>query len=60
MKKLFLTLAVVSLVACNSTEEATSTECCHTDATDLPFDINSIQNVGQLLDSLGAIPPKDF
>ena len=60
MKNLFLTLTIVGLVACNSTEEATSTECCHTDATDLPFDINSIQNVGQLLDSLGAIPPKDF
>ncbi len=60
MKNLFLTLAVVSLVACNSTEETTSTECCHTDATDFPFDISSIQNVGQLLDSLEAVPPKNF
>ena len=60
MKSLFLTLAVVGLVACNSTEETTSIECCHTDATDLPFDINSIQNVGQLLDSLEAVPPKNF
>ena len=59
MKKLFLTLAVVGLVACNSTEETTSTECCHTDATDLPFDINSIENVGQLLDSLEAVSPKE-
>ena len=60
MKKLFLTLAVVSLVACNSTEETTSTECCHADVTDLPFEIDSIQNVNQLLDSLEAVPPKDF
>lgn len=60
MKKLFLTLAVVSLVACNSTEEATSTECCHTDATDLPFEIDSIENVGQLLDSLEAVSPKNL
>jgi len=61
MKKLFLTLTVVGLVACNSTGETTSTECCHTtDATDLPFEIDSIQNVGQLLDSLEAVPPKNL
>ena len=66
MKKLFLTLAVVGLVACNSTEETT---CCPadtadqvdahpTDANDLPFEIDSITNVRDLLDSLGAVPPK--
>jgi len=60
MKKLFLTLVIVGLVACNSTEETTSTECCHTDATNLPFDIDSIQNVSQLLDSLEAVSPKNF
>jgi len=55
MKNLLLTLAVVSLMACNSTEE-----CCVViepqDANDLPFDISSIENVSQLLDSLEAIP----
>ncbi len=55
MKNLLLTLAVVNLVACNSTEE-----CCVVtepqDANDLPFDISSIENVGQLLDSLNNIP----
>jgi len=55
MKNLLLTLAVVSLMACNSTEE-----CCIViqpqDVNDLPFDISSIENVGQLLDSLEAIP----
>ncbi len=60
MKKLFLPLAVVGLVACNSTEETT---CCSAeqpqDSTDLPFDINSIENVGQLLDSLEAVPPRE-
>jgi len=67
MKKLFLTLAVVGLVACNSTEETT---CCTTDtadqvdvhptdANDLPFEIDSITNVSQLLDSLEAVSPKE-
>lgn len=59
MKKLFLTLTVVSLVACNSTEE-----CCIViepqDANDLPFDISSIENVGQLLDSLEVVPLNNF
>jgi len=59
MKNLLLTLAVVSLMACNSTEE-----CCIViqpqDANDLPFDINSIENVNQLLDSLEVIPSKNF
>lgn len=59
MKNLLLTLAVVSLMACNSTEE-----CCIAiqpqDANDLPFDISSIENVGQLLDSLNEIPVTPF
>lgn len=46
-------------MACNSTEE-----CCIViepqDANDLPFDINSIENVGQLLDSLDAVPSDNF
>ena len=59
MKNLLLTLAVVSLMACNSTEE-----CCIViepqDANDLPFEIDSIENVRQLLDSLEAIPSDNF
>ena len=59
MKNLLLTLAVVSLMACNSTEE-----CCVViepqDANDLPFDISSIENVNQLLDSLNEVPVTHF
>ena len=46
-------------MACNSTEE-----CCIViepqDANDLPFEIDSIENVRQLLDSLEAIPSDNF
>ena len=59
MKNLLLILAVVSLMACNSTEE-----CCIViqpqDANDLPFDISSIENVNQLLDSLNEVPSTHF
>tara|TARA_B110000858_G_scaffold95122_1_gene109617 strand:+ start:410 stop:589 length:180 start_codon:yes stop_codon:yes gene_type:complete len=59
MKNLLLILAVVSLMACNSTEE-----CCIViqpqDANDLPFDIDSITNVRQLLDSLNEVPQTHF
>ena len=59
MKNLLLILAVVSLMACNSTEE-----CCIViqpqDANDLPFDISSIENVNQLLDSLNEVPVTPF
>ena len=70
MKKLFLTLAVVSLIACNSTEDPIIIhQCCDTsdqvdshptDANGLPFEIDSIQSVRELLDSLGAVPPKNL
>ena len=59
MKNLLLITAVVGLMACNSAEE-----CCiiiqPQDANDLPFEIDSIQNVGQLLDSLEVIPSDSF
>ena len=59
MKNLLLITAVVGLMACNSTEE-----CCIViqpqDANDLPFEIDSIENVRQLLDSLEAIPSDNF
>ena len=70
MKNLFLTLAVVGFVACNSTEEPIIThQCCDTadqvdahptDENGLPFEIDSIQSVKELLDSLGTVPPKNF
>lgn len=60
MKNLFIITAVVSLLACNSTKETISTECCHANSTDLPFEIDSIQNVRQLLDSLEKVPSKNF
>lgn len=70
MKNLFLTLAVVGLVACNSTEDPIIIhQCCDTadqvdahptNANGLPFEIDSIQNIKQLLDSLEAVPPKNF
>jgi len=57
MKNLLLITAVVGLMACNSAEE-----CCiiiqPQDANDLPFEIDSIKTVQQLLDSLAQVPPK--
>ena len=59
MKKLLLMVMVAGLMACNATEE-----CCITiqpqDANDLPFDIDSITNVRQLLDSLNEVPQTHF
>jgi hypothetical protein len=59
MKNLLLITAVAGLMACNTTEE-----CCITiqpqDANDLPFDISSIKNVNQLLDSLNEVPVTHF
>jgi len=61
MKHILLTAAVFGLISCGGTHNhdvkimGTQT----TDATDLPFEIDSIQNVGQLLDSLEAVPSKN-
>ena len=59
MKKLLLMVVIAGLMACNTTEE-----CCTTiqpqDANDLPFDIDSITNVRQLLDSLNEVPQTHF
>jgi hypothetical protein len=55
MKNLFITTAVLGLIACNSHEDPIVIHPCCTDATDLPFEIDSIKNVGQLLDSLNAV-----
>ena len=65
MKQVFLTLAVVGLIACNSTEEqVVIQQCCDTaDQVDVhPTDscghlkIDSLENVGELLDYLETIP----
>ena len=70
MKKLFIiTAAVVGLTACQqSQKEVKIMGCCDTadqvdvhptDENGLPFEIDSIKTVQQLLDSLGAVPPKN-
>ena len=53
-------MAVAGLTACQQNKHEIRVMGIPQDATDLPFEIDSIQNVGQLLDSLEAIPPKDF
>jgi len=60
MKKLLIiTTAVVCLTACQQSQKEVKIMGMPQDATDLPFEIDSIQNVGQLLDSLEAVPPKN-
>ncbi len=61
MKKVLFTLATISLFACTSVEGTPATHsdgCCKstTDANDLPFEIDSITTVNQLLDSLSVMP----
>ena len=58
MKNLLLTLAVASLMACNSTDD--TVDIRPEGESDLPFDLDSITNVNQLLDSLSAIPSTHF
>jgi len=63
-------MAVVGLTACQqSQKEVKIMGCCDTadqvdahptDANGLPFEIDSIQSVKELLDSLEAVPPKNF
>ena len=60
MKKLFIIMAVAGLAACQQNKHEIRVMGMPQDATDLPFEIDSIQNVGQLLDSLEAVPPKNF
>tara|TARA_R110000796_G_scaffold248815_2_gene375920 strand:+ start:88 stop:270 length:183 start_codon:yes stop_codon:yes gene_type:complete len=56
MKNLLLTLAVASLMACNSTDECSTVDIRPEGESNLPFDLDSITNVNQLLDSLSAMP----
>lgn len=67
MKQLFFIGAIVALASCGGTEEeccdATHTENCDTlqyDTTgvEMPFSTDSIETVGELLDSLAAVEPK--
>ncbi len=61
MKHILLTVAVFGLISCGNTHNhdvkimGTQT----TDSTDLPFEIDSITTVNQLLDSLAAVPTKN-
>ena len=61
MKYIFLATAIFGLVSCscNHSHEIKIMGTQPIDASDLPFEIDSIQNVGQLLDSLEAVPPKN-
>jgi len=61
MKHILLTTAVFGLISCSGTHshEVKIMGTQPTDANDLPFEIDSIQNVGQLLDSLEAVPSKN-
>ena len=58
MNKLILPLIVVGLMACNTTEPTEvkvmgRADCCSRDTTNV---VDSLQNVGELLDYLETIP----
>ena len=63
MKHILLTAAVFGLISCgnrsshNHDVRIMGTQT--TDANDLPFEIDSITTVNQLLDSLEAVPTKN-
>ncbi len=63
MKHILLTAAVFGLISCGNTHNPDVTimdTCCQTtDANDLPFKIDSITTVNQLLDSLNEVPLKN-
>jgi len=66
MKKLFLTLTVVGLVACNSTEQPIIIQpCCDTadqvdvhptDSNGISTEIDSLKEVNELLEYLESTP----
>jgi hypothetical protein len=60
MKKILLTLTVISLIACNSTDECCIIDIKQEGKSDLPFNLDSITNVNQLLDSLNEVPSTNF
>ena len=63
MKQLFFIGAIVALASCGGTED----ECCvipmadslqwDTTGVDTPFNTDSIETVGELLDSLATVEP---
>jgi len=63
MKHILLTAAVLGLISCSNTHnhdvKIMGTCCQTTDSTNLPFEIDSITTVNQLLDSLAAVPTKN-
>ena len=68
MKQMFLTLAAICLVSCGSNDECCTNDIIHQDTTstlvvdsvrdDIPFDIESTENVSDLLDSLANVVPE--
>jgi len=59
MKKLIFPLVVMGLVACNTNDEGTHDDSnvleFDTVRVDIPFEVDSITNVSDLLDSLSAV-----
>ena len=56
MKQIFLTLAVVGLVACQQSEPEIHIMGTQIDFTQDTITVDSLQNVGELLDYLESIP----
>ena len=62
MKHILLTASIFFLISCGHTHnhDVLIMDTQTTDANDLPFDISSIKNVNQLLDSLNEVPVTPF
>ena len=65
MKKLIMAVAVAGLVACGTNGEqpvivVETIDSIVSDTIVVPFEIDSIQNVNQLLDSLNEVPSTHF
>lgn len=65
MKQLFFIGAIVALASCGGTEDECSTTLVTTDSlqfdttgVEMPFNTDSIETVGELLDSLAAVEPE--
>lgn len=60
MKQILFVTLLLGLISCQQSKNEVQIMGMPQDATDLPFDIDSIQNVNQLLDSLNAVPVKTY
>lgn len=64
MKQLFFIGAIVALASCGGTETDTPTTLTgdslqfDTTGVEMPFNTDSIETVGELLDSLAAVEPE--